>query len=203
MPSAWHQAKNEESDAARHLLVTEGYRATAVRTIVDRAGVNVDTVYRSIGRKSDVVRAVVESSLSGLPEAVPAERRDYVQRILAATSATAKLEIYAAAIVDIQQRLAPVYRALIDAARSDQGSRQLWQEISERRATNMRDFAVNLRATGELRADVDNETVADIIWAMNGTEYWTLLVERRGWTPERFRLHLVDAWRRLLLADTE
>ncbi len=65
----------------------------------------------------------------------------------------------------------------------------------------MRDFAADLRATGELREDLDDDTVADIIWSMNGTEYWMLLVEQRHWTPDTFRDRLADAWRRLLLAE--
>jgi hypothetical protein len=64
----------------------------------------------------------------------------------------------------------------------------------------MRDFAADLRATGELRNDLDDSAVADVIWSMNGTECWMLLVGRRGWPPERFRDWIADAWRRLLLA---
>lgn len=194
------QTRTAIIDAARQLLVTEGFQTTGVRAIANRAGVNVDTIYRSVGRKPDVIRAVVESALSGLPDEVPARQRDYVRRIRAASSATEKIDIYAAAITDIQQRLAPVYRALIDASRADGDSLALWREISERRAANMREFAADLRGTGELRDDLDDSTVADIMWSMNGTEYWTLLVERRGWDPARFQAYLADAWRRLLLA---
>jgi len=208
-PRAYHSpvrtARAEETrrsiiGAATALLVTEGFEATTVRRIAERAHVNIDTIYRTIGRKPDVLRAVVESALSGTPEAVPAEQRDYVQRIRAARSAAEKIDIYAVAITAIQQRLAPVFSAVRDAARSDPSSAALWQEISERRARNMRDFAHDLRATKELRADLDDDAVADIIWSMNAPEYWILLVEDRGWAPERFRDWLADAWRRLLLA---
>lgn len=208
-PRAYHSPLRAEQalqtraaiiDAARHLLVTEGFEGTTVRKVAARAGVNVDTIYRSVGRKPEVVRAVVESALSGLPEEVPAARRDYVQRIREASSAAEKIDLYAAAIADIQQRLAPVYRSLIDASRSDEASRTLWREISERRARNMRDFAADLRATGEVRDQLTDDAVADIVWSMNGTEYWVLLVEQRQWTPAQFRDWLADAWRRLLLA---
>jgi AcrR family transcriptional regulator len=185
--------------SARELLVTEGYVGATVERIAHGAGVNIDTVYRSVGRKAEVMRAVVESALSGSPDAVPAQQRDYVLRIREASTAGEKLDTYAGALVAIQQRLAPVFAALRDAAHTDESSRELWRQISERRARNMREFAGELRSTGELRDDLDDEQVADIVWSMNGPEYWILLVEERGWPPERFERWIADAWRRLLL----
>ena len=188
-------------DAARELLIGEGFNGTTVRKIAERAGVNVDTLYRSVGRKPEVVRAVVEAALSGRPESVPAEQRQYVKQIRAASTAEAKIDTYATAVTQIQQRLAPIYRALEEAARSDSESHALWTEISERRALNMLDFVADLRSTGQLRDDLEDRTAADIIWSMNGTEYWTLLVEQREWSSTKFRDWLADAWRRMLLAE--
>jgi hypothetical protein len=82
---------------------------------------------------------------------VPAEQREYVARVRAATTARDKIEAYVAGLVEIQPRLAPVYLALRDAAATDPDSAALWSEISERRAANMRLFAADLRVTGELR----------------------------------------------------
>ena len=64
----------------------------------------------------------------------------------------------------------------------------------------MRLFAADLRATGELREDLDDDAVADVVWSMNAPEYWALLIGERGWTPERYGDWLADAWTRLLLA---
>ena len=64
----------------------------------------------------------------------------------------------------------------------------------------MREFAADLRATGELRQDLSDGQVADIIWSMNAAEYWVLLVRERQWSPEQFATWLADAWTRLLLA---
>ena len=99
----------------------------------------------------------------------------------------------------LQARLAPVFLTLRDAAASDQAA-ATWPEISARRARNMRMFAADLRATGELRDDLTDD-VADIIWSMNGSEYWVLLVRERGWTHRKFGDHLIEAWSRLLLRD--
>jgi AcrR family transcriptional regulator len=185
--------------AARELVVTKGYAATTVAEIARRAGVAVDTVYATIGRKPALLRELVETAISGTDEAVPAERRDYVRRTREAGTAREKFAAYAEGMVEVLPRLAPIFLALRDAAVTDAGCAALWAEIARRRADNMRLFAADLRATGELRADLTDDEVADIIWSMNAPEYYTLLVHDRGWTPRRYADWLVDAWSRVLL----
>ena len=186
--------------AARELFVENGYSATTVAEIADRARVSVDTVYATVGRKPALLRELVETAISGTDHPVPAEQRDYVTRMRAAGSAREAIAIYAQAITAIHQRMAPVFLALRDAATGDRACADLWAEIAGRRAANMRAWAADLRRTGELRADLTDDQVADIIWSMNSAEYWDLLVRERSWTPDQFSRWLTDAWMRLLLA---
>ena len=186
--------------AARELFIERGYAVTTIADIARRARVAVDTVYAAVGPKPALLREVLETAISGSDQAVPAEQRDYVAAVRAAKGARQKIEAYVAGLVEIQPRLAPVYLALRDAAATDPDSAATWHEISERRARNMRAFAADLRATGELRTDLSDDSIADIVWSMNGPEYWTLLVSDRGWSPGQFGDHLTDAWERLFLA---
>ncbi|PZS18746.1 MAG: TetR/AcrR family transcriptional regulator [Pseudonocardiales bacterium] len=185
--------------AARELFVTNGYSATTIADIAARARVSLDTIYATVGRKPALLRELVETAISGTAQAVPAEQRDYVTRIGAAATAIDKITIYAQALAAIQQRMAPVFLALRDAAATDPDCAALWAEIAKRRATNMRAFAADLRSTGQLRDDLTDDQVADIIWSMNAAEYWDLLVRERAWTPDQFRDWITDAWARLLL----
>jgi AcrR family transcriptional regulator len=186
-------------EAARELFTRRGYAATSVAEIAQRAGVALDTVYATVGRKPALLRELVETSLSGQDAAVPASERDYVRNAIEAPGAHAKLTAYVTGLVPLQQRLAPIFLALRDAATRDPDCAQLWAEVSTRRAANMRKFAAVLRATGELRDDLTDDEIADVIWSMNAPEYYVLLVNERGWTPERFGQWLTDAWTRLLL----
>jgi AcrR family transcriptional regulator len=185
--------------AAQELFVSNGYTATTIAEIAERAQVSPDTIYAAVGRKPALLRELVETAISGTDRAVPADERDYVARIGAAATAIDKLTIYADAITAIQQRMAPVFLALRVAAATDADCAALWTEIAQRRAANMRRFATDLRGTGELREDLSDDQVADIIWSMNAAEYWDLLVQQRGWTPDQFARWLADAWTRLLL----
>ena len=187
-------------DAARDLFAEDGYAATSIAAIAARAGVAVDTVYAAAGRKPALLRELVETTLSGTDQAVPADQRDYVLRIRAAASAREKIAVYATAVSEIGVRMAAVHRALAEAAVSDADCAALRAEISRRRADNMRLFAADLRATGELRADLTDDEVADIVWSTNAAEFRALLVGERGWSAERFGTFLADAWSRVLLA---
>jgi AcrR family transcriptional regulator len=188
-------------DAARTLFVENGYAATTVADIAAHARVSLDTVYATVGRKPALLRELVETAISGTDQAVPADQRDYVVRIGLARTALDKITIYAHAITAIQERMAPVFVALRDAGSTDPDCAALWSEIAQRRAANMLRFAADLRSTGELREDLTDEQVADIIWSMNASEYWVLLVNERRWAPTAFARWLIDAWTRLLLTD--
>ena len=101
-------------------------------------------------------------------------------------------------IREIHSRLAPLLR--IAQAASQPEIEEVWQRIAARRAKNMREFADDLASTGQLRPELSLDEVADVIWATNSPEFYCLLVEDRGWAPERFERWLADSWCRLLLA---
>ncbi len=187
-------------DAARLLFSEKGFVATTITQIAARAGVAVDTVYASVGPKPVLMRLLMETAISGSDQAVPAEQRDYVRQVRAASTAEQKIAIYASAVAAVNSRLAPLHLVLRDAAARAPELAQIREEIATRRARNMRLFAQDLADTGQLRPGIDVEEVADVVWSMNSAEYFTLLVRERGWAPERFARWLADTWCRLFLA---
>jgi AcrR family transcriptional regulator len=186
-------------DVARELLVEVGYHATTIASVAARAGVNVDTVYALVGRKPVLLKELLEQAISGTDSEVVAEEREYVKAVIAETDPAQKLVIYATAVRRIQERMAPLFLALRDAAATDPDAQAVWHEISERRAENMRKLTHDLRQSGGLRADMSIEQAADVIWATNSSELYVLLTVERGWSSAQFETWLADAWRRLLL----
>jgi AcrR family transcriptional regulator len=185
-------------DAARELFAERGYAATSMTAIADRAGVALDTVYASVGRKPELARLLIETAISGTDHAIPAEQRDYVRAIQAAPDAAGKIAIYAAAVTAIAPRMALVLGIVQQAAHADPDLGRFWTEIAERRAANMRRFVNDLAAAAPLRLDPDQ--AADIVWATNAPELYLLLVGQRGWSPARYERFLTDTWQRLLLS---
>jgi AcrR family transcriptional regulator len=185
-------------EAARQLFGERGYTATAMTAIADRAGVALDTVYATVGRKPELARLLIETAISGTDQATPAEQRDYVRSIQAAPDAETKIAMYAAAITAIAPRMALVLDIIQQAAPTEPELAALRTEIAERRAANMRLFVADLAAAASLR--LDQGEAADIVWATNSAEMYQLLVGQRGWTPQRYERFLTDTWQRVLLA---
>jgi AcrR family transcriptional regulator len=186
-------------DAARALILERGYRATTIAAIADQAGVNADSVYALVGRKPTVLRELIEQALSGTDHEVAAEDRAHIQAVRAETDPAKKLAMYARAVRSTQQRMAPLFLALRDASSTEPEAQQVWQEISDRRAANMRKLARELRERGGLRPGLSVEQAADIVWAMNSSELFVLLTIERGWSVKRYERWLADSWCRLLL----
>lgn len=188
-------------DAARFQMLERGYRATTIADIAQRAGVHVDTVYALVGRKPVLLRELIEHAISGADEVIPAEQRDYVSAIRAEPDPRRKLAIYANATREIHARLAPLLLALRDASTTEPEARAVWEEISERRAINMRELAKELNSVGGIRAGLSIGEAADTIWVTNSAEVYVLLTTERGWAPHRYERWLADTWSRLLLPD--
>lgn len=184
--------------AAQELFASDGYEATSVAAVARRAGVSLDTVYAAVGRKPELLLAVVDMTLGSAAEPVPAEQRDYVVAIRAAATAREKIEVYAAALGRLMPAIVPLLEALAQAAATDSECARVRDTIAERRAANMRLFAADLRNTGEVRRELDDEAVADVVWATNSPQYYALL-HSRGWSPAAYADHLADLWCRFLL----
>lgn len=188
-------------DAARFEIVERGYRATTIADIARRSGVHVDTVYTLVGRKPVLLRELMEHAISGTNETIPAEHRDYVAAIRAEPDPRRKLAIYARATREIHARLAPLLLALRDASTTEPEARAVWDEVSKRRALNMRELAEDMKSVGGIRAGLSIAEAADTIWVTNSAEVYVLLTTERDWTPHRYQRWLVDTWSRLLLSD--
>lgn len=183
---------------AHRLFTVQGYADTSVAQIARAARVSVDTLYTAVGRKPQLLLAVHDMTLASGPEPLPATKRDYVQAIRSAPTATAKIEIYAAALGALLPTTAPLMNALREAGSADPQCRAMWESISDRRAANMLLFAADLRGTREIRDDLTDQQIADLVWSMNSAEYYTLLASR-GFSPEDFSRLLTEVWTRTLL----
>lgn len=188
-------------DAARRLFVEQGYVATTMNGIAADAGVALDTIYASVGPKPALLRLLIETAISGEDVPVSALERGYVRAMQAERNPARKLELYARALRHIQPRLAPIFRVVQPAALVEPEIGDIWREISERRGRNMRLLAAELIESGHVREELSLDDVADIVWSMNSSEFYALLVFECGWSPDHYEEWLASAWKRLLLRN--
>ena len=188
-------------EVATRLFLTRGYRATTMAAVAQESGVSAETVYAVVGTKPELFRLLTETAISGTDEPVPVLQREYIQALRAEPSGRGKLEIYAAAITRIQQRMMPLYRAAQQAAAAEPALAEVWQQLLDRRARNMPLLIEDLESVGALRAGLSRQEAADTVWAVNSTEVYQLMTETRGWSPQHYQQWLTQTLCRLLLPD--
>jgi len=84
--SRHEQARRNRDDIlgnARMLFLELGYAGTTMRAVAERANVSVETIYKSIGNKPAVLKAVLDAAIVGDDEPVPMLRRELVARMRA------------------------------------------------------------------------------------------------------------------------
>ncbi len=198
--AAAQETRRAIAEAARQLFLERGYTATTMAAIAAEAGVSHETVYASFGPKPALFRHLVEIALSGTDRPVPGMERDYARQVMAETDPGRLFDSYARAMRQTQERLAPLFDVLSDGARTDPDLKALSDELSERRAGHMRQIAAHLAEIGGLRDGISLQTAADVIWLMNSSEVFLLLVRDRRWHPDFFERWLAQTWKRLLVA---
>ncbi|MFI6501713.1 TetR/AcrR family transcriptional regulator [Nonomuraea typhae] len=158
--------------AAIELIAEQGYSATTVEAIAERAGVAKGTVFYNFGSKEALFGALLEFSIGKLADALAES----------ATGETALARLDAVVLGQLRffEQYGPFARVLLAEM-----WRTAWQEaVAQLRESALGVYAGVLRdaaAGGEVRADLDVETAATAIFGM----VLTVSIERRVMHPER------------------
>ena len=98
-------------------------------------------------------------------------------------------------IVALQARMNPaiwaVARAVDAVRRTDEAAQRGWQDRLENRLAGCQEVVARLAKEGQLRADLDASTAADLLWAITSLRMWEDLVLQRGWSSRRYVRHLI------------
>jgi AcrR family transcriptional regulator len=184
-------------EVAWRRFLEDGYGATTIASIARRAGVSVDTIYKSFGGKPGLVRAIHERALAGDGEVHAEARSDALQT--GERDAATLMRGIGLLATEVAPRAAPVLLLIRDAAASDAAMAALKVELDGQRLERMTHNAGNLRRAGHLRHDLTTTAAAEIMWTYSSPELYELLVIARGWTPERYGAFIGDALTAALL----
>ncbi len=176
--------------AAEALFGASGYATTTVAAIAEAADVSAETVYKTFGGKSGLVRALWQKALEGAGP-VPAELRSDALRALADPGAL--VLGWARLATEVAPRVVPVLLLVRDAAVGDPAMRSMYAEMEAGRLERMTDNARHLAEAGHLRPGVDLAEAADLLFAVSSPEMFELLVLRRGWSLDRYARFVADA----------
>jgi AcrR family transcriptional regulator len=179
-------------DAAGHLFEQHGYAATTMAAIATEAGVALKTVYVAFETKSGVLRALWNRQLRGDEGDAPVAERPWYREVLAEPDPERQLRLTAHNSREVKLRVGAVIEVLRAAAPIDPDIERLWNRIESDFLLNQRAIVESVATKGALRAGLDVERAADILWTINHPDLWQLLVRRRGWTPDRYEQWCAD-----------
>ena len=181
--------------AARELFVAQGYVATTIDQIAERAGVSRPTVFRSAGGKPAMLRAIRDIALAGDDEPVAVADRPHVAVIREEPDLGRAIELFAEHLTLVAGRYAEIYDVLRVAARSGEDDlRRLWETEEQERLTGARVWIQILRDKGgTLRAGLDVATAVDMLWLLMASDHFGRLVLGRGWSRQKYQRWLTAA----------
>jgi AcrR family transcriptional regulator len=189
-------------EAARQLFIAQGYGATTVEQIAQRAGVSKPTVFTAVGNKQTVLRAVRDAAIAGDDEPVPVAQRPTTDRIRAEPDQRQAVELLAKHLTGVASRYAQINEVLHTAADGgEEELRELWEAEENQRLTGAGFWVEVLSGKGPLRPGLGHGDATDVMWLLMSPDNYYRLVHRRRWARQKYQGWLASTIAQLLLAD--
>ena len=178
---------------ARRRFLQDGYGATSLAGLARETGVSTEYLHKTFGGKAGLVRAIYEQSLLGSGPVPAPERSDEAQEM--EPDARALMRRFGSFVAEVTPLGAPIHLLIRDAAAGgDATMLALRDEIDRDRYERMLHNARRMEARGFLRPGLTAEHVADLFWAVTGSDLYESLVLKRGWPPDRFASFIGDTF---------
>jgi AcrR family transcriptional regulator len=189
-------------EAARELFIAQGYRATTLEQIAQRAGVSKPTVFSAVGNKQMVLRAVRDVAIAGDDEPVPVAQRPMVDQIRAEPDQGRAVELLAQHLTSVASRYAQINEVLHAAADGgEEDLRELWEAEEDQRLTGARHWVDMLASKGPLRPALDRDDAVDMMWLLMSPDQYYRLVHRRDWTAQKYERWLAASIVHMLFGE--
>jgi AcrR family transcriptional regulator len=172
--------------AASRLFVEDGYGSTTIDAVADAAGVSRKTVFTAVGGKLELLRTALDWAVAGDDQPVALADRPDIRRLLAGHDPEALLRGWVRILVEVDARVAGLYRALEAAAGVDPAAQALLAESQRQRLDGARQIVKRLSALDALRPELARSGAVDVTWLAGDPVLFDRLVRVRGWSIRRF-----------------
>jgi AcrR family transcriptional regulator len=186
--------------SAQRLFERQGYASTTMAAVAAEAGVALKTVYVAFETKSGLLRALWHLLLRGDEDEIAVADRPWYREALDEPDAVRQLLLVARNSRDVKSRIGAILEVIRAAASDDPEIRALWKRIEQDFRANQRVIVESLDEKHALADGLDVDRATDILWALNLSTLWQLLVGERGWTPDQYEQLIGELARAQLLA---
>jgi AcrR family transcriptional regulator len=187
--------RDEILSAARRLFAERGYARTSVRDIARAAGVSPQTVYDSIGSKSDLVARLNDliDAEAGVPDLADAMAESDDPSYVAETSARITRAILT--------HCSDILRTLVAGAADEPDLARVLEEGHRRHLAGARRVVERLHHLRALPRRTDLDEVAQSLAAVSDFRIALVLHDSYGCPLDRVEERMANESRRLLLDD--
>jgi AcrR family transcriptional regulator len=185
--------------AAAELFVAQGFAATTLKQVAERAGVGERTVYDIYGGKLRLLNHTI--GLLAVPDAdrTPLAHRDDVRAAREHDDPREAVALTVAGQAETMERAGDLILVGEEAGRHDREIADKARRGYERAREVFTLLAERLEAREELRDGLDAETASDVMFALGSPQMFDILRRRRGWSAEKYVGWLVGAAQREVL----
>lgn len=187
--------------AATDVFVDKGFAGATIDAVAAAAAVSRKTVFTSVGGKLELLKTALDWAITGDDQRVALAERDELSRALAAADPGELLDGWVNVLVDVDVRVARLFRALEVAADSDDSAAHLLRRFERQRLDGARRIVARLDDLGALTELMRRSDAVDIAWLAGDPALFNRLVGTRGWSQRRFREWLIGQTRAQLLAQ--
>lgn len=185
--------------AARELFVAQGYGATTLDQVAERAGVSKPTVFTAVGNKVTLLKAVRDVAMAGDDEKVAVTQRASVAAIADAPDLESSIVAASKHIANVVRRYVDVHEVIRGASGADPQVAELWDTAERERHVGAGHLLERLAAHGRLA--VPRRQAQDRLWMLMAPDNCHRLVLVRGWTVAAYIRWLADQIRGLFAAS--
>lgn len=188
-------------DAARALLLEQGYAATKLEEIASQAGVALPTLTGYFPNKPALLQSVLRSMVSGTVEKDEPSIGAQMRALLEIADPQELLADVASLYRTANERAFELFEIIRKAAAADPKIEEQRQLGAEARRRDQTPVARHLKRRRALRSGLTERQATDILWLYSSTDLYRLLVHDSKWPPQRYEQWLAQTLANALLDD--
>jgi AcrR family transcriptional regulator len=184
--------------AAADLFSENGYAATTMAAIAQRAHVAVQTVYFTFHTKTALLSAVADHAITGGSAADP-EQATWVQSVFAERDGARRIALVIEGTAQVAPRMLPIADAWHAAIAADPSAATEFRARLLARRQFLRRVIEQTKQSGQLKLKLDPERATDILFALTTPESFASLTDLLGWSVQQWKSWVTAALVRELL----
>jgi AcrR family transcriptional regulator len=188
-------------EAAHELFLKQGFPATTIREVAERARVSAETVYKGFGGKAGLLKAAYDVAMAGDDEPIPIVDRPEARAVQEATTPAASAAAYADLAEILVRRAGPLTRVVLAGRGASTEVEDFVETTDAERLIGAGGVVAHWATKGWLRPGLSPEQARDVVWMLTSPALYLMSVDR-GWTTREYRDWLAGAILSLALLET-